>query len=155
MKLIHICIMAGIIACLSWLTGCASTEYFTAAAPRVIQQLAPGITTRDELVRLAGDPDSVVRLDDGTEVLTWLDTVSRTSGLSAFPLWLIGGSRRTTSATYCLEVHLKDGIVTGHRYLSTQPLDAETAAHAVSGSLAPGPNPASAPQLTFTEGEQP
>jgi hypothetical protein len=145
-------LMAAVLAALG---GCASQEYYTPAAPRVVRTLSVGQTTPADLLRTAGDPDSIVTLDDGCVVYTWLDTVMLSRGLSAFPLWIIGGSRRTTDASYCLEVRFRNGLMSGHRYTSTRPLEEAMKPFAASGECAPGPDPAAPPQAAANEGRRP
>jgi hypothetical protein len=148
-------VLIGILAVFIGLTGCASTEYFTPAAPRVLASLEVGHTTRDELLLVTGDPDTIVKLDDGTEILTWLDSVIYSRGWSAIPLWLIGGSKRISSETHYVEVRFRDGVMTGHRFLSTLPLDEDEYPLAASGDIVPDTDPAVAPQFSRTEGESP
>ena len=97
------------------LAGCVisdnSTRYVGVANSQ-LQQIKPGITTKEQLVEMVGEPTEESFTEDGAEILKYKCTTTKDNQFVMFPPPIIIDDTKETE--HAVVFKLRDGIVQRH-----------------------------------------
>ena len=78
-----------------------------------VEEIKPGVTTKDNIIDAFGNPTNVEQKEDGTEVLTYTYKEKKTP---TYLKGLIINERGSTATTATLEIVMKDGTVLSYNF---------------------------------------
>ena len=94
------------------LVGCVATEsnvHYTGVESSHLRQIERGLTTKDELLAIVGEPTEQRTAEDGTEVLRYACKEIKDSKFAMFPPPIAIEDKKEKEHTVAFE--LRDGIV--------------------------------------------
>ena len=97
------------------LAGCVisdSSVRYSGVAHSQLRQIKYGLTTRDQLVEIVGEPTEQSMTDDGSEILKYRCTTTRDNQLVVFPPPIVIDDKKETEHSVVFKI--KDGIVRRH-----------------------------------------
>lgn len=97
------------------LAGCVisdSSVRYSGVENSQLRQIKQGITTRDQLVEIVGEPTEQSTTEDGAEILKYKCTMTKDNQLVVFPPPIVIDDKKETEHTVVFKI--RDGIVQRH-----------------------------------------
>ena len=97
------------------LAGCVATKsdvQYSGVENSQLRQIKHGITTKDQLVEIVGEPTEQSMTEDGTEILKYRCTETRENKFAMFPPPIAIKDKKETEHTLVFKI--RDGIVRRH-----------------------------------------
>ena len=97
------------------LAGCVvsdSSVRYSGVENSQLRQIKYGITTRDQLVEIVGEPNEESVTEDGAEILKYKCTMTKDNQLVIFPPPIVIDDKKETEHTIVFKI--RDGIVQRH-----------------------------------------
>ena len=97
------------------LAGCVvsdSNVHYSGVESSQLRQIKHGITTRDQLVGIVGEPTEENMTEDGAEILKYRCTTIKDNQLVIFPPPIVIDDKKETEHTIVFKI--RDGIVRRH-----------------------------------------
>lgn len=97
------------------MAGCVisdSSVRYSGVESSQLRQIKYGITTRDQLVEIVGEPSEQSTTEDGAEILKYKCTTTKDNQLVVFPPPIVIDDKKETEHTVVFKI--RDGIVRRH-----------------------------------------
>jgi len=97
------------------LAGCVAAQSdvrYSGVENSQLRQIKPGITTKDQLIELVGEPTEYNTTDDGAEIFKYKCTTIKDNQFVLFPPPIIIDDTKETEHTIVFKI--RDGIVQRH-----------------------------------------
>jgi len=97
------------------LAGCVisdSSVRYSGVENSQLRQIKQGITTKDQLVEIVGEPTEQSMTDDGAEILKYKCTTTKDNQFVMFPPPIVIDDKKETEHTIVFKI--RDGIVQRH-----------------------------------------